>query len=281
MARRPSFAAALMLLAFAAAVFPATAQDFPALTGRVVDAAGLLDPATEAALSEKLAAFERKSSDQIVVATVPDLQGEEIADYANRLGRQWRIGQKGTNSGVVLLVARDEHKVRIEVGYGLEGTLTDALTQVIIQTAILPAFKAGDYAGGIDKGVDGILQVLSGNAAEMQARAEKNAGWSGEDVAGWLFAIVFGGIWLLVTALVMAPRLARVRGVKVGRNRYRWLGIIWSLDQVSRSRRGGGGFGGGGFGGGFGGGGFGGGSGGGGFSGGGGSFGGGGSSGSW
>ena len=265
---------AVLFLAFAAGGFPALAQTFPALTGRVVDAAELLDPAAEAALTQKLAAFEAKSSDQIVVATIPDLQGYDIADYANRLARQWAIGQKKQDNGVLLLVARDDHKVRIEVGYGLEGTLTDALSQLIIQNDILPAFKSGDFPGGIQKGVDGILQVLSGDAAEMQARAEKNGQWSGGDVANWLFPILFFGIWMLVAGTAMASRMARLRGTKVGPNRYRWLGIVWTLDQISRSGRRGG------FGGGLGGGGFGGGSGGG-FSGGGGSFGGGGSSGSW
>ena len=270
---------AVLFLAFAAGGFPVLAQTFPALTGRVVDAAELLDPAAEAALKQKLAAFEAKFSDQIVVATIPDLQGYDIADYANRLARQWAIGQKKPDNGVVLLVARDDHKVRIEVGYGLEGTLTDALSQLIIQNDILPSFKAGDFPTGIEKGVDGILQVLSGDAAEMQARAEKNRQWSGDDIAGWLFPILFIGIWMLVAGMAMASRMARLRGTKVGPNRYRWLGIVWTLDQISRSRRRGG-FGGGLGGGDFGGGGFGGGSGGG-FSGGGGSFGGGGSSGSW
>ncbi len=260
----------MVVLALAAGPLPVLAQTFPTLSGRVVDEAGLLDPAAEAALTQKLAAFEQTSSDQVVVATIPDLQGYDIADYANRLARQWAIGQKKEDNGVVLLVARDDRKVRIEVGYGLEGTLTDALTQLIIQNDILPAFKAGDFPGGIDKGVDGILQFLSGNAAEMQTRADRNSQWSGGDVADWLFPVLFFGIWILVAGMAMASRMARLRGTKVGPNRYRWLGIVWTLDQISRSG-GGGGFGGGGFGGGSGGG----------FSGGGGSFGGGGSSGSW
>ena len=265
--------AALLLVVGGA--LPALAQTFPALTGRVVDDAGLLDPAAEGALAQKLADFERTSTDQVVVATIPDLEGYDIADYANRLARQWAIGQKDKDNGVVLLVARDDRKVRIEVGYGLEGTLTDALSQLIIQNDILPAFKAGDFPGGIVRGTDNILEVLAGNADEMQARAEKNRQWSGSDIAGWLFPLLFLGVWILVAGTAIASRMARVRGVKVGPNRYRWLGIVWTLDQISRSGRGGG-FGGGGFGGGFGGG-----SGGGGFSGGGGSFGGGGSSGSW
>ncbi|MCB8840674.1 YgcG family protein [Aurantimonas sp. VKM B-3413] len=250
---------------------PSAAQTFPPLTGRVVDTADLLDPATEAAMTEKLAAFEQKSSDQIVVATIPSLEGNTIEDYGYRLGRAWGIGQEGENNGVVLLVARDDHKVRIEVGYGLEGTLTDALSSVIIQTDILPAFRSGDYAAGISKGVDGILTVLSGNAAELEARAERNKGWSGDDVATGLFVLVFFGIWALVIAMFVLSRLARRRGKKVGPNRYRWLGMVWTLGNTSSasgfSRSSGSSFGGG--------------SSSGGFSGGGGSFGGGGSSGSW
>ncbi|HEU02527.1 MAG TPA: YgcG family protein [Aurantimonas coralicida] len=268
-------AAAWLLLALAlwlAGMAPWAAQDFPPLTGRVVDTADLLDPGMEAALTEKLAAFEAQSSDQVVVATVPDLQGAEIADYANRLAREWAIGQKDEDNGVLLLVSRDDRKVRIEVGYGLEGTLTDALSTLVIQNDILPAFRSGDYPAGIVKGVDGILQVLSGDAAELEARAKRNESWSGGEVSDWLFTLFFVGVWVFVIGSFVMTNLARRHGKKIGKNRYRWLGMIWALNAAGASRRSGrGGFsGGGGFGGG-----------GGGFSGGGGSFGGGGSSGSW
>ena len=259
--------AALVLVLLLA--LPAAAQEFPALTGRVVDTADLLDPSAEAALTERLAAFEATSSDQVVVVTVPDLGGYEVADYANRLARQWAIGQAGEDNGVVLLVSRDDRKVRIEVGYGLEGTLTDALSRLIIENDILPAFRADDYPGGISRGVDGILNVLSGNAAELEARAERNQSWSEEDLAEGLFSLFFFGVWVFVIGMFLMTRLARMRGRKVGKNRYRWLGMTWAMG--AGSGMGGGSFGGGGFGG----------SGGGGFSGGGGSFGGGGSSGSW
>lgn len=270
--RRPR-AAAWLLLAIAlllGGMAPSAAQDFPPLTGRVVDTADLLDPGMEAALTDKLAAFEAQSSDQVVVATVPDLQGYDIADYANRLARQWAIGQKDEDNGVLLLVSRDDRKVRIEVGYGLEGTLTDALSTLVIQNDILPAFRSGDYPAGIAKGVDGILQVLSGDAAELEARAKRNESWSGNDVSGWLFTLFFVGVWIFVLGSFVMTNLARRRGQKIGKNRYRWLGMIWALNAAGSSRRSGrGGFSGGGsFGGG-------------GFSGGGGSFGGGGSSGSW
>src|SRR5919206_2706531 len=116
---------------------------FPPFTGRVVDAADLLRPEQRAALEAKLKAYEDRTTDQVVVATVPSLGGYEIEDYANRLYRHWQLGTKEKNNGVLLLVAPRERKVRIEVGYGLEGTLTDALSKVIIATAMAPRFKEG------------------------------------------------------------------------------------------------------------------------------------------
>jgi uncharacterized protein len=156
------------LLALAAL---AHALTFPQLSGRVVDDANILDAATRQALTDKLAAVEAKSGDQIVVVTLKSLQGTSIEDYGYQLGRHWGIGQKGTNNGVMLVVVPSEHKVRIEVGYGLEGALTDAVTRLIIQNAILPRFRANDFAGGIRRGVDDIVQVVSGDAEEFKRRA--------------------------------------------------------------------------------------------------------------
>ena len=271
----PGLAVWLLAILFALLLSPASAQTLPPLTGRVVDTAGLLDPATEAALDTQLAAFEQKSSDQVVVATVPDLQGYAIEEFGVALARSWKLGQAGENNGVLLLVSRDDRKVRIDVGYGLEGTLTDALTQVIIQEDILPAFRAGDYSGGVQKGTDGILKVLSGDAAELQARADRNAGNAGDGVPAdtALFIGIFVLVWLLILGGGMMTMLARRHGTKVGPNRWLWLGTVWTLSSGGRGGFSGGGFSGGGFSGGS--------SGGGGFSGGGGSFGGGGSSGSW
>lgn len=152
--------------------FSALAQTFPSLTGRVVDAANLLKPEERNALETKLKAHEDKTSDQVVVATVSSLEGTSVEDYANRLFRAWQLGQKKNDNGVLLLVAPNERKVRIEVGYGLEGALTDALSKVIITTAIAPQFQKGNFAGGIDAGVDAILSILTGDAEEWQRRAE-------------------------------------------------------------------------------------------------------------
>jgi uncharacterized protein len=160
---------ALFILFFS---FPTLAQTFPPLTGRVVDSANLLKPEERAALEAKLKAHEDKTTDQVVVATLRSLEGYEIEDYANRLFRHWQLGQKDKDNGALLLVAPQERKVRIEVGYGLEGALTDALSKIIITTAIAPQFQKGNFAGGIDAGADAMLSILTGDAEEWQRRAQ-------------------------------------------------------------------------------------------------------------
>src|SRR3546814_8501390 len=136
----------------------AHAQTFPALSGRVVDAADLLDPAQEAQLTQLSEQIEQASSRQFVVATVPDLQGYPIEDYGYKLGRDWKIGQEGTNNGILLLVAPNERKVRIEVGYGLEPIMTDELSSVIIHQNILTRFRDGDLAGGTLEGAEALAE---------------------------------------------------------------------------------------------------------------------------
>jgi len=174
---------------------PATAE-FPALTGRVVDDANVLDAATRETLQQKLAAHEAKTGNQIVVATVKSLNGSSVEDYANRLFRRWQLGQRGTNNGVLLLHAPAERKVRIEVGYGLEGTLTDAIGKYIIQNAITPRFKANDFAGGLTRGVDDIIKVLDGGAEEFKQRVAPRIppAWLRYLEEGWplLFFLAFG-----------------------------------------------------------------------------------------
>ena len=147
---------------------PASASEpkFPTLTGRVVDDAGVLDTWTQSELTDMLASHEGATGEQVVVVTLPSLQGYTIEDYGYQLGRHWGIGQKGSNTGALLIVAPKEHKVRIEVGYGLEGTLTDAISSAIIQNYILPSFKRGDYSAGIVAGTTSILSVLAGNSPD-------------------------------------------------------------------------------------------------------------------
>ena len=148
----------------------AYAYDFPPLTGRVVDQADVISAPARGEIETKLKDLEDKSGIQLVVATVNSLQGGDIETYANELFRTWKLGEAKKNNGVLLLVAPAEHKVRIEVGYGLEGTLTDALAQVIIASAMVPRFKANDYSGGVERGVDGIISVLTTDAEEWHAK---------------------------------------------------------------------------------------------------------------
>ncbi|HEV2818371.1 MAG TPA: TPM domain-containing protein [Allosphingosinicella sp.] len=254
---------------------PALAQTYPPLTGRVVDQADLLNPQQEAELNAKLEALEQASSRQLVVVTVPDLQGREIEEYGVGLGRAWGIGQRGANNGIILIVAVQERKMRIEVGYGLEGIMTDALSSQIINRDIRPRFREGDYPGGINAGADAIIAQLQAppEAAEQRVRAAaETRGRRGG--AGSFIPLIF---WAIVFVFIIFSLIRRGIGGKRYRGRRGRRGpvIIWGPGL-------GGGWGGGGSSSwGSGGGSSWGGGGGGGFSGGGGSFGGGGASGGW
>src|SRR5580698_301262 len=161
---------ALALTAFVLAAAPArAAPTFPPLTGRVVDDAHVLSAQTQADLTSKLAALEQKTGDQVVVVTLPSLQGYEIEDYGYQLGRAWGLGEKGKNNGAILIVAPTEHKVRIEVGYGLEPVLTDAMSSIILQEQVLPKFRTGDVEGGVVAGTDAIIAQLDLDPAQAQA----------------------------------------------------------------------------------------------------------------
>ena len=254
----------LLVLAFAGVMFgafpAATAPSFPPLTGRVVDQAHVLSPEVQADLTAKLAALEQKNGDQVVVITLDSLQGLEIEDYGYQLGRAWGIGQKGKNTGALFIVAPAAHKVRIEVGYGLEPVLTDAMSSVILQSAVLPRFRAGDVSGGVVAGTDAIVQQLGLDPAAGQANAraaEAQAAVAEQRPSGARHTVPV--IFIILIVFFVIRMMLGGRG-----------GGLWALPFLFM----GGGWGGrddGGFGGG----------GGGGFSGGGGSFGGGGSSGSW
>jgi len=260
--RRASILAAAVALSFAALV--AFALDYPPLTGRVVDQANVISAQSRGALETKLKELEDKSSIQLVVATVKSLQGGDIETYANGLFRFWKLGQAQKNNGVLLLVAPAEHKVRIEVGYGLEGTLTDALSSVIIASAIIPRFKAGDFSGGIDRGVDGIINVLSGDSAGWQAKVDVR-----RDDASADFDKLFPFLFFLLVIFICWYLIHNAGGGPTGRGKGRRRGTPIFIPYGGPGW--GSGWGGGGLGGGFGGG----------FGGGGGSSGGGGASGSW
>jgi len=247
----------------------AFALNFPALSGRVVDQAGVMSAQSRSTVETKLKDLEDKSGIQLVVATVPSLQGGDIETYANQLFRFWKLGEAKKNNGVLLLVAPSEHKVRIEVGYGLEGTLTDALSSVIIQSAIIPRFKANDFSGGIERGVDGIISVLSGDTADWQRKIGVRSNEPSKQFNS-LFPFVFFFVLIFVFIYLKGGGHGTPGGRYVRRNG-RMIFVPYSSGWGSSS-----GWSSGGFGGGFSGGGFGGG-----FSGGGGSSGGGGASGGW
>jgi uncharacterized protein len=246
--------AALALLIITALAPAWAAPSFPPLTGRVVDNAHILSAQTQTALTQTLADLQTRTHHQLVVVTIADLQGYDIADYGYQLGRAWGIGGKSENDGVLLIVAPAAHKVRIEVGYGLEPVLTDTLASVILQQRVLPKFKAGDMEGGVIAGADAIAAQLSMDAGDAKKIADQAAPPPAKPGGAPVFLIVLVLFWLASSAL------RRGRGGGLG------AALPWIV--LSGMGRGGGGssWGGGG---------------GGGFSGGGGSFGGGGSSGGW
>jgi len=265
---------ATIIVALAAAVLcllvtvALAAFDFPPLTGRVVDQAGVMTAESKTDIEAKSKNLEDKSGIQLVVATVKSLQGGDIETYANELFRVWKLGQAQKSNGVLLLVAPNEHKVRIEVGYGLEGTLTDALSSVIISSAIIPQFKTGDFSAGIERGVDGIISILNGDSADWQPPVDVRS-----DSPGSVFNALFPILFFLFFVFMVRYLIGNVHGTASGQFIRRggrivfvpYPGAAWGSSWGSGSS--GGGFSGGGFGGGF--------------SGGGGSSGGGGASGSW
>lgn len=300
---------ACLLVAAAQAAAPASGlQPIPPLTARVTDLTGTLTAEQQSALEQKLAAFEAAKGSQLAVLIVPTTHPEEIEQYSIRVVDQWKLGRgtvggKKVDDGALLLVAKNDHRVRIEVGYGLEGVLTDAMSYRIISETISPAFREGNFYAGIDGGLDQMMKLVSGEPLPPPEHAWQ----SGEHRTGTsvlpelLFAVLIGSVvlraifgrtvgsiltglgagglvWIAGYALALAG-LAAIGGFLItllmGLAR---AGSGWSSSPRSGGFGGGwGGFGGGYRGGGFGGGGFGGG----GFGGGGGGFGGGGASGGW
>ena len=199
----PGFANPLTLVALVLAMLVAFSMSafadpkFPPLTGRIVDEANILSAQDRRELEEILRQLEGKSSDQFVIYTTPSLQGYEIEDFGYRLGRFWKIGQGSINNGILLIVAPNERKVRIEVGRGLEGQMTDLMSGTIIRNAILPAFRRGDFPAGIKAGARDIKDVLLGDAEEVRKRAQSIK--PRQPTTDWtplIMIALFVGVWL-------------------------------------------------------------------------------------
>ncbi|MEP6827260.1 MAG: TPM domain-containing protein [Aestuariivirga sp.] len=188
-------------------VFALAAPSFPELTGRVVDQAGVFSADQTVILSNRLRDFETQSGHQMAVATVKSLEGNDIRAYGNELARKWALGSKDKNDGVLILVAPNEHKVSIEVGYGLEGDLTDAISSVVINQAMVPKFKAGDYFSGVYAGIDDVEKVIGGQGAAIVAAAQNQTA----PQAGFADALPFIIFFFIVLIIIL--RASRGRGV--------------------------------------------------------------------
>jgi len=186
------------------------ALDVPGLQGYVNDYAAMISPQTKAALENELRAFEQSDSTQIVIVTIPSLQGEALEDYSIRVADAWKIGQKEKDNGIILLVAKDERKMRIEVGRGLEGRITDLLAGRIIDLAVKPRFKRGDFDGGFIAGVHSLIDATRG---EFKAEPGDDRPSSGKRDASSRFitVLIFGGITLL-----MLGSLSRILSAAAG-----------------------------------------------------------------
>lgn len=235
-----------LVAALCFALLPASAAPtFPTLTGRVVDDANLLSPEDERTLARELEQLEDESSDQLVVVTLPTLQGYTIEDFGYQLGRHWGIGTAELDNGALLIVAPNERKVRIEVGYGLEPILTDALTKIIIENSILPRFRAGDFPSGIKDGVRDTVLALKGDTAELEARAKARHD-ADKPTIDWFTVLFYITIFLLIIYLTRNGTVVPAGSGRSGRSTWSSGGGGWSGGGGGGFSGGGGGFGGGG-----------------------------------
>lgn len=195
--------AATLLLALAAlAASAADTIPVPKLTGRVVDLSGTLDRSQQEAIAAKLAAFERAKGSQVAVLLVPTLGNETIEEFATRVTDEWKLGRAGVDDGVLFVVAKQDRRMRIQTGRGVQGVLTDALSRRIIDERVAPRFRAGDFAGGIDAGVDAILKAIEGEALPEPAKAAPRG-----DAASW--ASVENFLFLAFVAVPVAGAILR------------------------------------------------------------------------
>ena len=238
-------------------VAPASAQTFPKFSGLVVDAANVLPPETEAALNAKLEALQKNGKRQLVVATIPDLQGYPIEEYGYKLGRAWGVGLKDVNNGAILFIAPNEpagrRGPRIEVGRGLEPILTDALSSVVINQDMMPRLKAGDIPGAMTAGTDALARQLSASPEEAQARLDAatrqfdqahRRSTAARGNGGVPFGLIFGAVVLL---FVLVPLFRKKTRTGPWGTRYRGHDsgalpiVLWSIaNEIGRSSGGGG-----------------------------------------
>ena len=202
----------LLVAAVPAFASPAWAEPaYPAFTGLVVDDAHVLSPDDRAALTTKLEDLQKKSGAQFAVATVASLGGLEIEPYANALFRKWGIGQKSANNGLLLIFAPNEHKLRFEVGYGLEGTMTDAQSKLILRNDMVPKLKANDPAGALKAGVDDAIGVLTSKDASLPQAAA-----SDDSSSLTIFLVIF----LAIVVLVVVMFILIARAIRSGGGRW-------------------------------------------------------------
>ncbi len=191
-ARVPTLGLVAALLTLASAS-TAAAIDVPPLRGRVNDGASLLDPGRAAALEAKLARYEQETGHQLALLTVPSLEGEPIESFAVKAFEQWKLGDARRDDGLLLVVAAADRRVRIEVGYGLEGAIPDAIAARVIREAIVPSFRAGDYAGGIERAFDALMAAGKGEALgpPVSGGERREVGTLAQVVAFWVFLVLF------------------------------------------------------------------------------------------
>jgi uncharacterized protein len=195
----------------------------PALHARVTDLANLLLPDQERALDAKLARFEAETSNQIAVLTVPSLEGEPIESFSMRVAEAWKLGRKGADNGLLLVIAAQDHAARVEVGYGLEGVVPDVVAKRVIEDVMFPRFRAGDFAGGIDAAVDALMRAARGEVVPIERRPARPRGSGTDPIPLLLFVSMFSSmLWLPFRGGRLRPIGALLGGVVSG-------GVVWLL----------------------------------------------------
>ena len=216
----------LLLVACVLSVQAQSAKPVPQLTGRVIDLAGMVTAEWKPKLIAQLEAHEQKTGNQVVVLTIPSLKGEALEDYSLRVARTWGLGQKDRNNGVLFLIAKGDRKMRIEVGYGVEGTLTDAIASFIIRQTVRPLFKQGLMNGGIIAGTGQIIEVLEADEALLQQwkKRSKKRKRKGDEPQWQIFFFV--AIWAMIFfGGFVSSALVRMFGKEIKPGHYRWLGM--------------------------------------------------------